>query len=191
VGDNIELNKELEKQYEATVAEKTEENITPKSGLERFILSYNNIMCTIATVFLAGFIVSVIVQVSSRTFLPKSPSWTEELARYFFIYMVAFGASVAVHTREFVGVDLLIVYFPAIVRKGIEIIIHIVLLCTCGYILKNSVLKFALIKYRMVSTALQINMKYVYFSMIILFSLLVFSYILEIIYIITVKKEAA
>ena len=50
------------------------------------------------------------------------------------------------------------------------------------FVLFKSVLGFAIIEYRMVSTAMQIPMQYVYLSMIIMFGLLILSYGLEIIY---------
>ena len=136
--------------------------------MDSFIKKYNTFMSYVGLLCLAGFIISVLVQVISRTFLPKTPSWTEELARYMFIYMVAFGSSVAVHKKEFVAVDLVVDFLPATVRKVIELLI--------------SVLGFAIIEYRMVSTAMQIPMQYVYLSMIIMFGLLILSYGLEIIY---------
>jgi TRAP-type C4-dicarboxylate transport system permease small subunit len=124
-----------------------------KPRLETFVDKYNVLMSSIASIFLMGFITVVMIQVISRTFLPKSPAWTEEVARYFFIYMVAFGASVAVHKKEFVGIDLLTVYFPDTINRLLEILINAGLLTLCWFLLLRSVLKFALIKYRMVSTA--------------------------------------
>ena len=125
---------------------------------------------------------SVLIQVISRTFLPKTPSWTEELARYLFIYMVAFGSSVAVHKKEFVAVDLIIDFLPKIIRKLIELVINIVLLLFVTFVLLKSVLSFAILEYRMVSTAMQVPMQYIYFSMIILFGLLILSFVMEILY---------
>ena len=46
----------------------------------------------------------------------------------------------------------------------------------------KSVLGFAILEYRMVSTAMQVPMQYIYFSMIILFGLLILSFGLEILY---------
>jgi TRAP-type C4-dicarboxylate transport system permease small subunit len=159
------------------------------SGLEKFVKSYNLIMSSIALVFLFGFLISVLIQVFSRTFLPKAPSWTEEAARYLFIYMVAFGSSVAVHTKEFVGVDLLVSFFPKVLIKFIEILTYVGMMVFSFILVKKSVLRFSLIKYRMISTAMQINMKYVYVSMIVLFCLLMFSYILEILLLFVKKGE--
>ena len=96
--------------------------------MDSLIKKYNKFMSYLGLVCLGGFIISVLIQVISRTFLPKTPSWTEELARYLFIYMVAFGSSVAVHKKEFVAVDLIIDFLPKIIRKLIELVINIVLL---------------------------------------------------------------
>lgn len=157
--------------------------------MKKIINIYNEIMSFAGVICLAGFIISVLVQVFSRTFLPKAPSWTEEAARYLFIYMVAFGCSVAVHKDEFVGVDLLTANFPKKVRQYLKIITYVGLILFSGFVLIKSVTGFALIKYRMVSTAMQLPMQYVYFSMILLYGLLVISYILEIIFIFTLKEN--
>ena len=59
--------------------------------MEKFIKGYKDVMTYIGILGLIGFIVSVMIQVIARTFLPTAPNWTEEAARYLFIYMVAFG----------------------------------------------------------------------------------------------------
>lgn len=150
--------------------------------MDSLINKYNKFMSYLGLICLGGFIISVLIQVISRTFLPKTPSWTEELARYLFIYMVAFGASVAVHKKEFVAVDLIIDFLPKIIRKLIELVISIVLLLFVTFVLLKSVLGFAILEYRMVSTAMQVPMQYIYFSMIILFGLLILSFVMEILY---------
>ena len=150
--------------------------------MDSLIKKYNKFMSYLGLVCLGGFIISVLIQVISRTFLPKTPSWTEELARYLFIYMVAFGSSVAVHKKEFVAVDLIIDFLPKIIRKLIELVINIVLLLFVTFVLLMSVLSFEILEYRMVSTAMQVPMQYIYFSMIILFGLLILSFVMEILY---------
>ena len=150
--------------------------------MDSFIKKYNTLMSYVGLICLAGFIISVLIQVISRTFLPKTPSWTEEIARYLFIYMVAFGSSVAVHKKEFVAVDLVVDFLPTTARKVIELVISVALMVFVVFVLFKSVLGFAIIEYRMVSTAMQIPMQYIYLSMIIMFGLLILSFGLEIIY---------
>lgn len=157
--------------------------------VKKIVRIYNDLMNYIAVVCLLGFVISVLVQIFSRTFLPSSPSWTEEASRYLFIYMVAFGGSVAVRKNEYVGVDFLKDILPENFQNILKSIILIIVALFSGYVLINSTLGFALIKYRMVSTAMQIPMQFVYTSLIIFFALLEISYILEIILVLT-KQDA-
>lgn len=157
--------------------------------MKKFVKFYNEFMSCLGVVCLAGFIISVLIQVFSRTFLPKTPPWTEEAARYLFIYMVAFGCSVAVHKQEFVGVDFITSLLPKTVGNILNALIQVTLLAFSIYVLYNSVLKFAIIKYRMVSTAMQIPMQYVYISMILLFGMLILSFLVEIVLILFYRDK--
>lgn len=153
--------------------------------MKKFVRIYNDIMNDIAVVCLLGFVISVLVQVFSRTFLPSSPSWTEEAARYLFIYMVAFGGSVAVRKNEYVGVDFFKEMLPENFQRILKAIIVIILAVFAGYVLVYSTLGFALLKYRMVSTAMQIPMQFVYAALIVFFALLEVSYVIELILVLT------
>ena len=160
--------------------------------MRQFVKIYNFIMSVLGMLCLVGFVGSVLIQVFSRTFLPKTPSWTEEAARYLFIFMVAFGSSVAVRTKEFVGIDMITNFFSKSVNKALELIIYIVLFGFSTYILTKSVAIFAFPRFRMISTAMQIPMRYVYTSLIILFGFLAFSFLIEIILLLTgttIEKE--
>jgi TRAP-type C4-dicarboxylate transport system permease small subunit len=157
--------------------------------MKKFVRIYNDLMNYIAIVCLLGFAISVIVQVFSRTFLPSSPSWTEEAARYLFIYMVAFGGSVAVRKNEYVGVDFLKEMLPEKFQRILKAFIIVILAIFSGYFLINSTLGFAILKYRMVSTAMQIPMQFVYAALIVFLGLLEISFIIEFILILT-KQDA-
>lgn len=64
---------------------------------------------------LAAFLLlaaSVLLQVFSRTFLPTSPVWTEELTRFCLIYIGALGAGLALRSGDMVNVDLLCESLP-------------------------------------------------------------------------------
>ena len=54
-----------------------------------------------------GFIASVALQIFARFFLTKTPPWTEESARLFFIYAIAFAAGLAIKTEEYVALDII------------------------------------------------------------------------------------
>lgn len=158
-----------------------------KKGLDKFLYIYNHILCFFGVIFYITFVVCVLVQVISRNFLPSAPSWTEEAARYSFIYMVAFGCAVAVHRNEFVNVEFLHDALEekfAVVNKVINIAIKIVLLAFTIYILINSVMPFAFIKFQMLSTAMSLPMQYVYFALVLLFGFMAVAYLCELLLVI-------
>jgi len=160
--------------------------------MRQFVKVYNFIMSVLGMLCLVGFVGSVLIQVFSRTFLPSTPSWTEEAARYLFIFMVAFGSSVAVRTKEFVGIDMITNFFPKFVNKILEFVIYVILFGFSLFILIKSIPRFAFFEFRMVSTAMQLPMQYVYFSIVILFRFLALSFFIEIILLLsgtTIEKE--
>lgn len=154
-----------------------------KKALDKFMDVFNHVLCFFGVIFYLTFVVCVLVQVISRNFLPSAPSWTEEAARYSFIYMVAFGSAVAVHRNEFVNVEFLHDALENkfhIVNKVIDLVIKIVLMVFSAYVLINSVAPFAFIKFPMYSTAMTIPMQYVYFSLVLLFAFMVIAYLCEV-----------
>ena len=161
--------------------------------MDKIIKIYKEIMTGIGIVGLVGFIASVLIQVVSRTFLPTAPNWTEEAARFLFIYMVAFAGNAAVLNDEYVGVEMLVEMLPESVRKGLNLAIMAVLWVFSGYIFINCVVGpkglLAVTPPAMVSTALTIPMKYIYAAEVFLFGCYVISFIFRIYMILTKKKE--
>lgn len=62
-------------------------------------------------------IFAVIVQVVSRTFLPQSPVWTEELTRFALLYLTAIGAGLSLRSGDLVSVDLVVTALPERARR--------------------------------------------------------------------------
>ena len=152
--------------------------------LDKVISVFDKICCVLGSVFFISFCACVLIQVFARTFLPFAPSWTEELARYTFIYMIAFGCAVAVHRNEFVTVEFLHDALEAnhhIINEIIDLIVKIVLMIFCIFVLIKAVIPFAFLKFTMYSTALQMPMQYVYYGIVILFALMSVAYAMEVI----------
>lgn len=162
--------------------------------MEKVIKVYKEIMTCIGVVGLVGFIASVLIQVIARTFLPTAPNWTEEAARFLFIYMVAFAGNAAVLNDEYVGVEMLVELFPKVVQKAIKTMIIVGLGVFAAFVFFNCVLGakglIAITPVTMVSTALELPMKYVYFSEVVLFGCYVISYIFRLYMEFFGKKEA-
>ena len=156
-----------------------------KKGFDKFVKVYTEILCAFGCIFYVAFCVCVMVQIISRNLLPSAPSWTEEAARYTFIYMVSFGCGVAILKDEFVFVEFLKDGLESKglhkVNQALRLLITIEMLVLSVFILTQSVPKFAFLKFRMVSTAMQIPMQYIYFSQILLFGFLCISLVMRII----------
>ena len=60
-----------------------------------------------ALISLTAMITAVTIQVFTRLFMDTTPHWTEEAARIFFIYSVAFGTGTGLRNGDFVRLDLI------------------------------------------------------------------------------------
>ncbi len=162
--------------------------------MRKFIQIYRNIFSYIGMLGLVGFILSVLVQVTARTFLPVAPNWTEEAARFLFIFMVATAGNAAVLSDEYVGVEMLQDLFPPKVQKIFKLTICSVMFIFSAFVFINCVVGpqglLAITPATMVSTALELPMKYVYVSLAILFGFYIVSYALRIYMLLTQDKEA-
>lgn len=72
----------------------------------------------LAFAVLAG---AVLLQVFSRTFLPQSPVWTEELTRFALLYLVGFGVGLSLRSGDLVNVDLVLELLPRPARRLLEV----------------------------------------------------------------------
>lgn len=75
---------------------------------------------------------SVLIQIVFRnrfiaSHVRYSPIWTEELARWLYVYIVFFGASQGVHYREHIGIDIIVGFLPQKIREILLFIIDILL----------------------------------------------------------------
>lgn len=109
-------------------------------------------------------ILVVMLQVIARYALPWSPHWTEELARFCFIYMVSLGAGLAIQDRAYVNVTTLLNMFQGRARFVMDclILLGIILLMLVMFIYSIPLIGIVTLQ---TSAALQINMGFIYFSM--------------------------
>jgi TRAP-type transport system small permease protein len=115
---------------------------------------------------LTGMIIMVSIQVLSRFFLESTPHWTEEAARMFFVYAVAFGTGTGISNGDFIRLDLLGKYITPATGRMLEFItsLSIILLSVVMVIHSFKFVKFGMAEK---SPALQISMGFVFFSMVI------------------------
>jgi TRAP-type transport system small permease protein len=147
----------------------------------------HRIITTGAFFSLSAMIVVVTIQVFSRYFMESTPHWTEEAARIFFIYSVAFGTGIGIRNGDFIMLNLIGKYLSARQDWLLQLII-LILTVAFSIILIIGSLKFVLLGMDEKSPALEITMGFVFLSMVII-GLAIALFTLEQIYQLTKRQN--
>lgn len=110
-----------------------------------------------------GMVAAVTIQVLARFLLPSAPNWTEEIARMFFVWLVAFGVGIGIRDQAFVKLEILSNYLSEELHRKLQAIIFIVIFLFSIAMLYYSFL-FIQIGLHEKSPALGINMGIVFTS---------------------------
>lgn len=136
--------------------------------MKRKLLSHLDRALSVALVISAlAMVLIVLLQIIARFALSWSPHWTEEMARFCFLYMVSLGAGLALKDDAYVSVAIFLRRLPDKARLYMECVI---LLSICVLMISMFVSGFPLLEIVKLQTsaALQINMVFIYFSMILM-----------------------
>ncbi|MCI8599713.1 MAG: TRAP transporter small permease [Lachnospiraceae bacterium] len=87
-----------------------------------------NLECTICMVLLSVFTVILFIQVIMRYVFNNSLSWSEELARYLFIWLVFIGISYGAKQMKHLKIDVFLNIFPKKFRPYVIIFADMVVL---------------------------------------------------------------
>ncbi len=109
----------------------------------------------------------VIIQIICRLPFFTPPAWTEEAARVFFVYMIAFGAGLALREGSFVSVDFLKHFLPCKIAKIFDAIIYFSITVLMIVILFGSAV-YIRIGSKQTSPSLPLKMSFVFAAMFIL-----------------------
>lgn len=71
----------------------------------------------VASILLAVITIVLILQICTRYFLDDPLSWTEEVSRHLFVWLVFFGASGAIRDRSHIAVDVVNTLLPMRIRR--------------------------------------------------------------------------
>lgn len=140
----------------------------------------------------ASFIVLIIACVSQvffRFVLNRSLSWTEELARYCFIWMHMLGASLLIETGGHATVTAVLDLLHGSLRKIVDIIIELVILFD-GAVMLYAGFVLAYSSRTNLSTALSVPMWMINSSVAVAGLLLMFQAVVQIVVILMEKTES-
>ena len=133
---------------------------------EKFFAAVDKVFFWLSALILAAMTILITVQVICRFVLHAPLAWSEEAARFAFIWMTFFAGYVGARQAQHISVELVQNLFPAGVKKGMRSISAVI---AGGF--------FLLVAYYLVSlwgklsaqtsAALRIPMSYVYLGMLI------------------------
>ena len=117
--------------------------------------------CGVSTAFVMT--IMIFLQVVYRYVLGESLSFSEELARYMFIWSVAMGSALALRTRSHIGVELLVERLPKSLGNYAKVLACVISLIFYGMLIWYG---FEMVSETMdqESAALELPMGYVYLS---------------------------
>ena len=123
-----------------------------------------------AVISLIGIAVVILYQIFARYALPKSPVWTEELARYLFIYSVILASGAVIVKERHVRLELFQHHFNKAGTLAYGIFCHLLVAAFCLVLLQYA-WQYTAIGDRKTSPAMGIRMSWVFASTFIFFAL--------------------
>jgi TRAP-type transport system small permease protein len=128
-----------------------------------------------ALISLGAMIVIVALQVFTRFFMESTPHWTEEAARIFFIYSVAFGTAIGIKNGDFIKLNLIGKYLSSRNDRLLNFFIDLTTIAFALILIIHSI-KFVKLGMDELSPALEITMGFVFISITIIgLSIVVFT----------------
>lgn len=131
-------------------------------NLKKFVKNLDGYFCAI---LLAIMLIVLFYQVIMRYIFKNSPAWSEELARYIFVWFIFIGASYAVKEQAHIKIDAALNLFPRKARRFV-VVIGIVIWCVYCLIITyySSIFTHDLFVAGQISTATKIKMWTIYLA---------------------------
>ncbi|KKE79627.1 TRAP transporter small permease [Bacilli bacterium] len=124
----------------------------------------NNVEQTLLVIFSSIMVISISLQVFMRLF-GSSLGWSEELARYCFIWLIYIGISYAVKKQRHIKVDVIVLFLKDRVQVILNMIVNIIFLALAIFIIvygaKIAILLFG---WGQTSPGMSVPMGFVYLS---------------------------
>ncbi|SDP64215.1 TRAP transporter small permease [Desulforhopalus singaporensis] len=134
--------------------------------MRKLLRAYSKLEENILVASLVVTVVLIFVQVVMRYVFNNSLSWSEELARYIFIWQIWLGASVGIRLKRQICVEMLTARLNAAARRWMSAFALFILLAFCIFLVVNGYhLSMKIASRNAVSSALSIPLSIVYMSL--------------------------
>jgi TRAP-type C4-dicarboxylate transport system permease small subunit len=100
--------------------------------MKSFFLKFEE---NLAALFMGGLLFVLFLQVFTRYVLNDPLSWTEEAARYIYVYVVFLGASAAISDRSHVGIDYFAKALPIRAQWIVSLLVNLAILFVLAQLL--------------------------------------------------------
>ncbi|MDD7410406.1 TRAP transporter large permease [Fusobacterium gastrosuis] len=115
------------------------------------------------SLFISMFII-LIIQIFSRQILDRPLMWSEELARFIFIYVGMLGVSIGIRNQQHIFIDFLYNKFPKNMQKSVFTIIQFIIMSSIIFFLYFGIFLFKK-KAEIEIVTLGISMKWMYLAL--------------------------
>lgn len=132
----------------------------------------DNVEVFLCVILMSVMTLLIFVQVIMRYVFNASLSWSEELARYIFIWLIYIGISYGCKLRKHIKIDAALYFFPKKLQPYVVILGDVLFIVFAAYIAYTDFLySMQQPMYHVHSTALKIPMEYIYMSTVVGFGL--------------------
>jgi TRAP-type C4-dicarboxylate transport system permease small subunit len=140
--------------------------MTIVNRVEGFWKFVDAVFSWLSVLTLGGMTVLIFIQVLFRYMFNSPLAWTEELARFLFIWMTFVAGVVAARRGQHIGVELIVNMLPSIGKKTIGVFAHLVSTVFFGIISFYCISLWSKLNSQL-SPALLLPMAYVYLGIIL------------------------
>ncbi len=129
--------------------------------MKRIRLFLDKLVNLLVIACVIGMVAVIFLQVIFRFVLNDPLSWSEELARFLFVWITFLGAAICARERAHIGMDYVVSKFPEALRKRIEHFEMLLLVVISLAIMVTSI-ETVVTNFGQSSPALKLNMGLVY-----------------------------
>lgn len=89
-------------------------------------------LAAICVVLFAVLVLTVVWQVFSRQVIQNPSTWSEEAARYLFVWLGFFGTALVFSERGHIAVDFVVRKLPAAAQRAIAVLVQVTIMAFAG-----------------------------------------------------------
>ena len=102
--------------------------------MKKFVRFYDEMEAKVLVASLVVTVLIIFMQIVMRSLFNASLSWSEELARYIFIWQIWLGMSIGLRDNKHINVEILFKYVHGRSEKAIKILATLLAIFMCGFL---------------------------------------------------------